>query len=306
MRYRTRTGKPLSDHAVLGQLGDSAKGILSASPSATGGLIFSLLSYFIGISAFITKCFLRARIGERSFGFITILLVYFIVLLINLIPAAYNLNIEYLGGRGLQEVFGTKILAAITAPFSVPYYIYVGGREYPGFSLQLPNSLLVLVSIVIFLGVLHLIEVSKRRTREEVIHSNFSGDSIFFGWLVGRKIGSFKFTSIRIWMIVEPLVVLLFAYLIHQGFGYSDLAYVLAASAVCLFFEEYRLYAENRRFILDLLDGHLDAVYAGQVQEEFGLTNKNSAKSYNASIGGTENRRKEHKGSTSPYRAKVL
>ncbi|MCI5091186.1 hypothetical protein [Phaeodactylibacter sp.] len=306
MRYRTRTGKPLSDHAVIGQLGDSTKGILSGSPSATGGLISSLFSYFIGISAFITKSFLRTRLGERSFGFLTIILVYFIVLLINLTPAAYALNVQYMLGRGLQEVFGLKILAAVTAPFAVPYYIYVGGNDYPGFSPQLPYSLLVLVSIVIILGIGHLVSVYTRRAKNEVIHSNYSGDSVFFGWLSGKQIGDFEFTPIRIRMLVEPFAVLVLAYLIKQYLGYSDLAFVLAVSAVCLFLEEYRLYVENRRFILDLLDGHLDAAYAGQVQEEHGLTNKNSAKSYTASIGGTKNRQKEPRGSTSNYRAKVL
>lgn len=306
MRYRTRTGKPLSDHAVIGQLGDSTKGILSGSPSATGGLISSLFSYFIGISAFITKSFLRTRLGERSFGFLTILLVYFMVLLIYLTPDSYEANIQYMLGRELQENFGVKILAAVTAPFAVPYYIYTGGENHEGFSPQLPNSLLALVSIVIILGISHLVSVYTRRAKNEVIHSNYSGDSVFFGWLAGKQIGGFEFTPIRIRMIVEPVAVLLLAYLIQQYLGYSELAFVLEISAVCLFIEEYRLYVENRRFILDLLDGHLDAAYAGQVQEEHGLTNKNSAKSYKASIGGTRNRQREPKGSTSTYRAKVL
>ena len=183
MKYRTRTGKPLSDHAVISEIGGNAKGILTGSPSAAGGLVSSIVRYFISISAFITKSFLRARIGERSVGVLMLLLLYFVVLVISLTPDAFQQNVLYFkksNKERIQPTHGEEVVAAFMAPFSVPYYIYKSHGEEeqnevaintqeasvrPKFSVNLPFSLQILVALVVLLGIIHLIDIHSRGRR---------------------------------------------------------------------------------------------------------------------------------------------
>ncbi len=144
-----------------------------------------------------------------------------------------------------------------------------------------------------------------------MIHSYYRGNSIFFGWMEDKVIGGFKINSLAIWMIVEPIFVLFVAYLVEDFLGYSQIGLILKFSAICLFIEEFRVYQENRRFILDMLDGQLDAAFVRDLQVEYQDSLDSTAKregsgEYKASIGFKGQEGRSSKGSESPFRAKIL
>jgi hypothetical protein len=319
MRYRTRTGKELGDNFFISDL---SKGVSSAAmhraPLLTR-LLSGGLGYFVGTCAFLTRSFLRVKLGERTFGLFTFLFAYLIVYLIFLYPQGYQITFESFFDESQRQNIGVIILTFIGTLFYLPFAIWqirkgevVEGAGEVAFSLNMdmPLELDYFILITIVLGVGQLVDVYIRRATKDVVHSFYRGDSIFWGWLRGRKIGPIIFTDTRIWMLVEPLFILLVANLLSTYLGLNYLSLVLIVSAFCLFLEEYKVYMENRKFILDMLDGRLDAAYMNTIQEEYSSSilseNKNSTKNFRVSLGGTTNVIEDKKGSTSKYRVKLL
>jgi len=320
MRYRTRTGKELGDRSIMT---DVSKGFSDAAkkeaPIVTQ-FVSSIIAYIIGALAFLTKSFLRLKLGERTFGLFNLLLSVALIYFVYLFTQLYSDLLVEFYDESIRNNLGVKFFAFLQTFFylamalwqmdkSGDIYLEDGKLAY-SLDLVLPEELKYFMWIIVIIGLTHLIDVYIRRANKEVIHSFYRGDSVFWGWLRGRTIGPLTFNDTRIWMFVEPAFVLVIAYLIHSVWGFTELSSLLMVSAICLFIEEYKVYIETRRFTLDMLDGRLDAAFMSSVQEEYKASlegeKESSAKSYQASIGGTARGFQEAKGSTSKFRAKLL
>lgn len=315
MKYKSRTGKNLSDQNILSDLGQTGKGLLQNSPSSTGNFFSALFQYFIGAMAFLSRSFIRANLGERTFGVLTLISIIFFVGLIKVFPSAYDATYDATSLKDTGGLFFDILIFFFT--FFYPLYILLFGKfigldansyfDKIDFTISTPLMWFVGIILIITLG--QIAEVYSRRSQKIVVHSFYRGDSLLFGWLEDRSILGLKFTKLRIWMFVEPIFVLVVAFTLEQVFNYNDVALLLKVSAVCLFIEEFRVYQENRRFELDMLDGQLDAAYASQLQKEYeeGLeeAKTKSPKAFRSTFGLSQNAHREKKGSTAPFRAKI-
>jgi hypothetical protein len=111
-------------------------------------------------------------------------------------------------------------------------------------------------------------------------------------------------------MIVEPIFIVFLSILLDY-LGFKDVATILRVSAICLFIEELRVYQENRRFTLDMIDGQLDAAFAQELQEEYKgsldtNTQTENQKNYVATSTSSANSDLLVEGSDSSFRAKIL
>ena len=309
MRYRTRTGKQLSDQNVISDLGKGTKNILSGSPSIFGDFIFGIFNYVVGGAAFISRCLLRIRLGERTFGLLTVVSIFFLAWLIfNIPPLLENTQAKFSITNNSDSI-GNHIIAF----FIIPYYLIMMSlrpeEELNKLFVDLPTEVYIFIGLVMIVGIFHLVEVYSRNTKKELVNSYYRGDSLFFGWLEGKKIFRIKISMTRIWMFIEPLFILFIAYLVREVLNYNDVALVLTISAGCLFLEEFRVYQENRRIELNLIDGWLDAHYVSNMHKQFqdvlANENKESPKDFNASFGQGGQGVPNSSGSDSPFRASI-
>jgi len=316
MRYRTRTGKTYGDQAIAGNVAKGVDYIAKTKAPFISRFLSGIFGQFVATSAFISRSFLRLNLGERSFGLITILMVYLIIWLIYLYPQAYTGTCElFFDEGGIMEgvdqgSLGMKLLVFFAAILYVPAMMLRKDMSIH-LSPDMPYMLDWFVFIILLISVAHLIEVYARRLNKTVIHSLYRGDSVFFSWMIGLKIGGTTITPLGVWMIVEPLFLLAVAYLMNSVLGWMELSLVLFVSAICLFLEEYRVYVETRRIILDVLDGRLDAVFMSRIQSTYGEKLKEAEgnqKNLNTSASRvkTSQTGKETAGSNSPYRVKVV
>lgn len=274
MRYRTRTGKNVSDQSVVSNFTNVTTRAISSSPIAS--IFVELFRFLIGVYAYISRSFLRIRIGERTFGVLTVLGIFFFAWAIFYFRNIYvQFDIHFSEAPDFGQLGHlTKILAALVSiyvfflnPFisTLQDAFYGVNIEYPSYS----PDLVILSFIVLILSIGHFIEVYSRRRRKEVVHSLYRGDSFFFEWLVGKKIFGIKITKLGVWLILEPLFVYIVALLIEDYLGLDKIAFLLKISAVCLFIEEYRVLKENRQYVLDMLDGQLDGAFSAEIQKEY-------------------------------------
>ncbi len=311
MKYKTRTGKVLSDQNFISDIGEGTKDLMRASPSAIGNFFIALFNYFIGVSAFISRSFLRAKLGERTFGIITVISVYLIIWFIFMFPMAFEVTGKEVFGNYSESSFGIKLLTFFLTFFYLPLLIFLDPEIFQKIVPEISQQVHLFVLVIIIIGIGHLIEMYTRRINKEVIHSFYRGNSLLFGWLEGKEIFGHKIKPLTIWMIIEPLFVVTTAFLVQDFLGYKELAVVLYFSACCLFIEEFRVYQENRRFILDMLDGQLDAAFVRELQQEYrgsleNIAKKERPRDYKASLKKRNSDKLGHSGSDSQFRAKVL
>ena len=310
MKYRSRTGKTISDQSVLNSAGEGATQLLKRDRSSIGNIFISLYKFLIGMSAFIARGFLRSNLGERTFGIITIVSVYWIIWYLNISIEIFNELFEDLS-EGYEHSFIFIVPAGIASFFLAPIWMVLALRDsdfkFP--SLSDGTGLIILAVICTILALAHLIEAKRRHLRKEVIHSYYRGDSLLFGWMAGRSLWSQQVTPLHIWMIVEPLFVFLISVALLSFEDFYRLGGVLMISSFCLFIEEYHVYQENRQFILDMLDGRLDATFVGEIQEQYEegleIAQKSSPKDYKATFGQNKSKNEE-RGSSSPFRARIV
>ena len=123
MKYRSRTGKALSDQNVLQDLSSAPKGMLQASPANVSNFFAALFQYLISAMAFISRSFLRRNLGERTFGVMTLLAIIFFVMLILAFPSAYQVtNKELFPNTFDNEGWWLKIIVFLFT-FVYPFYI---------------------------------------------------------------------------------------------------------------------------------------------------------------------------------------
>lgn len=322
MRYRTRTGKQLGDRAALSDISSGFGNAAKREAPILSQFVSGFFAYTIGSLAFLTKSFLRLKLGERTFGLFTIFFAFLLTYLVYYVYQLGDFTLATFYNEEERRNLGTIIWVFFEALLFLPFllldldrsYTYVteqGKEVFFSLNLALPDTINYFLIIIVIIGISHIVDVYLRRINREIIHSFHRGDSIFWGWLIGKKIGKIVLEDTFVWMIVEPLFVLSISYLIYSFLeGYNPLAFLLGLSAICLFIEEYKMYTESRRIRLDMRDGRLDAIYMSTEQEKdkesFEREKESSAKSYHASVGGTVVGSQEARGSTSKFRAKLL
>ena len=323
MKYRSRTGKTISDHTIIADLTKSPKGILQNNGSSVSNYFSALFQYFIGIMAFISRSFLRINLGERTFGVLTLIAVIIFVKLTIIFPSAYTATYNELFGSDFtssssQEKYVLNVLTFFIT-FLYPLVVLLFGeflkKGYTSeflkeIDLSHTHELSVFLGIIILVTLGHLIDVFSRRRRQIVIHSFYRGDSVFFNWMEGRKLFGRKVTQIGIWMLIEPISIVATAVIIEHILDLASIARILYFSAGCLFIQEFRVYQENKRFELDLLDGQLDAAYAAELQKEYRESIESHTKGeqdvFRTTLAGSRSYEEIREASDSPYRVKVL
>ncbi|MBL7815684.1 MAG: hypothetical protein JNL70_11765 [Saprospiraceae bacterium] len=246
-----------SDYGLLMRSRGSIYQVLDPKSGAIVSLIMSVVSFAFGIGAFILRIFLRQRLGSRSFGLMSITFSYLWVKWVesihyNQFVSAKNTDfitiIEYILDPIIQ--FADRLLGNNTyAPRFSPPLIKTG----------LGDLLTVFSWTVLILGIVHYISAFVRNLKKAKWHSYHRGESLLFGWLKGKRFFNNVITDTTIWMLIEPLFVLLISIPLSKTPDGAALAFVLRTSAACLFFQEYLVFQKKNGAILDLIDQEIES-----------------------------------------------
>ena len=250
------------------------KGVSGSVNRITGGnFIANLLSgifyFLIGLGAFSVRVVLRRKLGERSFGLLTILLTFISLRLFyawNFVEISSCAELYGSECRTVQDLlyyvtFPVVLIGGIFFPNLFPTILKTQegfGNAFNPFNLGLGESLAGFYSIVFLIFAFIALSESIYRIYKKIRwYSYYRGkSSLFDRWLTGKKIGGFVITERIIWMIVEPLTVVFFSGLFHF-IGDTMLSQIFMLGAVCLFIEEYGDYQEERNIILNVIDGEI-------------------------------------------------
>lgn len=319
MKYRSRTGKNLSDSSLLKDISNSPKGIFNNDSSSIRNYFSFLFQYFIGAMALISRSFLRRNLGERTVGFLSLFSITFFVSAVILFPSAYDATYSALFGTQDKDTLNKIITFFLTFIYPlvvliIGNFVYSSSFNAQDFikqiTLDYSTELMLFISAALIIIVVHLIDILLRRRRKIVIHSFYRGDSLLFGWMEDKLFFGQRITKIGIWMLIEPLFVLCIAMIINDLLDIKDVVHILYFSSICLFIEEFRVYQENRRFELDLLDGQLDAAFAAELQKNYQESVKKSTEketnSFKANLIENTSESISSEGSNSNFRAKIL
>lgn len=279
MKYRTRTGKPTGDQELIGDLSKSFGSSLKRTDPFILGFIVTFFSQLISIGAYPIRCILRAKLGERTFGIFSIFLSLFAIWLMILYGDLYTITLE----EELYVKFGqpnslidyvlmsfVNIFYALIVMFVLPITLLSTDSSSELFEIlpNIPLSIYAFMILFLICSIAHLTDIYRRNKREEWIHTLYRGDSLLFSWLEGKKIANIKVTTIGIWLIIEPIFVIVIALILINLDTYKSLASVLIISSLCLMLEEYSVYVENRRMQLDAIDNRLDSQYMVSIQKK--------------------------------------
>lgn len=280
----------ISDKALVNDL---ASKVFSASRKRRPIIIaffYYILKFLLSVGAFISRAFLRSKLGERTYGVITIIFIYIflsfvqitfqVVPILNdnlesLKPELEKLGVDNFDRTGLYDLLGIYLLVTTqeNRPDNLSRISVMGTFllyrdaviNYEG----LEDGLSFFWILLLLLSLMHFFELLRRRIQGKIIHSYQRGKSIFFSFLVGKKIGRFKINEVHIWMMIEPLFILAIGNIINVVFGLAPLSLVLSISGICLFFEEVRVYLDNRSLELDIIDSLIDGKKLARLQENY-------------------------------------
>ena len=277
----------LSDKAIVN---DIAGKVFSASRGRRPVIIaflYYILKFMLSVGAYISRAFLRSKLGERTYGIITIIFIYLLLSFVqitietidNVGPELAAMNINDLDRASLYDVFGIYLLVT-TLPDVLQQFTVIGNASATGgvyFLFRdafinyngLVGGLKLLWWVILAFSAMHFIELFIRSRREEVVHSFHRGRSGFFWRLSGKKIVGFEIKDIYIWMILEPLFIFFYAIILDFAFGDEVLSLVLKFSAFCLLLEEYMVYLENKSMALDIIDSIIDGKKLADIQEKY-------------------------------------
>lgn len=274
MRYRAKSAKIQSDGSAFS---DISRGTVRAANKALPifGPFIYLYDYIIGTLAFISRGFLRIKLGSRTFGVFTFVFMILFTWMSLYYREAFSLVYSELTSESLLgnsvlgrfSAFIISFLGAFLGMFAGLFQLATPTKEefslFPEFSLPVT----IFLGVILILLLYHLREVRNRKKSGEVIHSQYRGDSLLFDWLEGKKVLGRTMTPEFIWLIVEPLMVFLIALFTWLVFSWHDLAYILMVSGICLFLEEYKVYKENKELEYNTIDQLLDAKYYDYLQK---------------------------------------
>lgn len=279
MKYTKRGQIKVHDQQLVNEISQNVFSAARNRKSFIWSFLYSIVFFLIGVAAFISRSFLRKNIGERTIGFFTILLIYPFMWLVY---ALYNVWPSFIAREEIRATFETfkpfgveiydrilflfYVLSGSTAEeVGITYFL----RELAENNIGLiPFDLQILWGLVLAISLIFVIKIIRRNRNDIGLHSFYRGDSCFFEALEGKRILGFQVSSTFIWMIIEPIFVILLSYLIQFAFGLYEMSLILRISAFCLFFEEIRIYSENRNMVLDIRDSNMDAAYIASIQTE--------------------------------------
>lgn len=312
MRYTTRTGRKLSDQQALADFGKGVSNVVKRYDPLFLGSLLSLAGFLISCYAYLTRSILRVNLGERTFGYLSVLVSFLATWFFISFRSIYSVieaNSSSVGQWDnsfiVHSIYFLETFAAFFSPST--------------FNIQLSNHYteisLTIIIAALYAGLMtdgHKKDLKNRKRDKELMHSLYRGDSILFGRLEGRIWNGDKITKSDIWRWIEPIFLLVIAFFIQICLpDYNDLSILIKISAVCLFIEEYKFYKENRDFELNMLDQQLDGMYIRGLQDSYKEqleAKANDAKkvAYRAKIGkGVSGIDSESQGSNFPFRAKV-
>lgn len=240
---------------------------LGTKEGAALALVIGVLNFTLGVSGFILRIFLRKRLGSRTFGLITCACAYLTVQWLEAIhqkPKAANLAAS---------------LENILEPIMIFLDKLIGSNNYNlnrGLSpLSRDITLHWFALAVLFLGIAHYISAFIRDFRKEKLYSYSRGESILFGWLVGKHLFNIKITDTAVWVLIEPLFVYLVSLFIGTTPEGEGLAFVLQISAFCLFCQEYTVFQKKRAMVLDFIDSEIEAAEIFEEVNQYKSLNSN-------------------------------
>jgi hypothetical protein len=287
MKTTSRNVSKVSDRTVVNDLaGKVFSGSHRRLPIIIAFLYY-ILKFFLSVGAFTPRAILRSKIGERTIGVITVLMVYAFFFTVHigyhsfiqakefLIKEVRVNKLSELSKEQLYDLFVIVVTASSTDEFHrdgkalAPLALGLGLKKSILAFQGLSWPLKVCWWLVLLMSLLHFIEIIYRRRQGEVLHSYHRGKSVFFSWMIGKKIPGGKVNELMVWMIVEPLFVLSIAFLLNRFLQFEVLGLVLIISAICLFMEEYRAYLDNRSMLLDIVDSQIDARVISEIQGDY-------------------------------------
>lgn len=288
MKTTSRKVSRIGDQAIVNDL---AGKIFSSSRRRLPFIIASIVyifKFFLSIGAFIPRCLFRSNLGQRTFGVITLIFIYFFFAVVQIGTEVFNSfekNIQpyyeqfsnEIESSGLSRydvfMYGLFLMTAfqedketdtlITMSFG--FLTREAANNYKGISLHL----FVLWIIILLLSFIHYLEQFLRKKRKLITHSYYRGKSLLFSFLEGKKVIGWEIKNYHIWMFIEPTFIFFLSLLIDAAFPSSLLGPVFRISAFFLLLEEYRVYLENRTLILDLIDSQMDGQILANVQEKY-------------------------------------
>jgi len=270
MRYKINKQTKVSDQQLVSQLSGS---IFSASRGRKGFIIaffYTILAFLTGVASYISRCFLRKKLGERTFGVFTILAVYVLIVSVNFLHTAFPVFMEDVRAAGIitwDDLMAIGLASTQESNNEVALVLIL--MEYihlVGVGL-LSSEIKYLWYVILVLSAFHFAELYISKRQGDRYHSFYRGDSLLFGFLENKKFFGFTISSLFTWMVLEPLLVWLIAFFVKNIFQMEVLGLLLQISALCLFIEEYRVYSENRQLVLDLIDSEIDSHYIVAVKE---------------------------------------
>ena len=247
-------------------------------------IITGIVFLFVGLGAFSVRVVLRSKLGERSFGVVMILLTYYWIRMFYLhdkIEINSCSEFEFMGGGcGALEL----ILFLLLTPFYAIANIFIkdvsnispiettgGSNLLYLLNLEVEGSFAGYYSLIfLILSLAAIIEVFIGALRKIKWYSYHRGKSrIGLDLLAGKTIfGFFLIKDVHIWMIVEPILVALFASWFWIS-GDTILGSILFTGAVCLFLEEFSSARKEREVILDLNDQEFEAQYYSEIRNRY-------------------------------------
>lgn len=274
----------ISDKAIVNDL---AGRVFSASRGRRSFIIaffYYILKFLLSVGAYIPRALMRKKLGERTFGIITILSIYLLLSSVEIFVRAVpvlkqrandvlvELNMEEPDKNSLYEFFQFYLISSSTSEgqeqFSIVSSLLITSffkesiLEYSGLSMNLK----FLYGLIIIFSIVHFIEIQIRRRREEVVHSFHRGESIV--GIALKKLG-IDIKERYSWMYLEPIIIFFLAMGLQFFSDTEALVLVLKVSAICLFLEEYRVFIENRSMVLDVIDSQIDGLHLASIQEEY-------------------------------------
>lgn len=253
---------------------------------------YYILRFLFSVGAFIPRAVLRSKLGERTYGVITVGFVYVFFACVQVSIDAAPLAKEKLlmllqevnGMGGIEKVKNSSLYDLLGT-----YYVSRSNpktrgiiEQMSGFLLWevfrkpvqdyngLTGALMIFWSFILTISAWHFIELFNRKRKGEVVHSFHRGNSIF-SFFSGRRFLGLQIRDFHIWLILEPLFIFSIAIFFDFAFNLTNLSFVLKVSATCLFLEEYSVYMENRSLVLDIADSLIDGEKLTEVQESYSI-----------------------------------
>lgn len=302
MKHTSSKVNRVDDQQLISDLSTNVFGRSLRQKPIIIAFFYYIFSYLIGVFAYIPRALLRTKLGVRTFGIATLIGVFFLVwsvgALIKFTPQiiqdvrevatdmGYNAS-DISSGDALTAVVMMSVVAAqeqsVESTVLGGTWLYF--REHFSFDDTFNSEGIFLFGLILLLAVFHWLEIQSRRKGKEVIHSYYRGDSVFFGNTVGEKIFGWQVSSLFVWMVLDPLLIILVAYLLQYGLRLELIPLILKVGAFFLIIEEINIYRENKQMVLDIIDSQIDAVKIMEIQDQYaqvptvGNTQKDSTES---------------------------